>query len=204
MTIPDNYPRCFRRWNWSWLLFSRWKNVALRFLICTLTEVFSGHFLYSLSPWLLPSLKWGYNWIWSISRRSNFCQFPSSSRFSLEKQWRALRIFCHNFKFIKKSKYYPTMSRKTEQIFIHYKVSIDIKDMCQSIPAAPMFPGLTHEHLHFFLRGWQIPGAGTLNSQITSAADRSSNAPLPGIVPNPPDYTNSHPLPSRIVPLSAF
>ena len=35
------------------------------------------------------------------------------------------------------------MSRKTEQIFIHYKVSIDIKDMYQSIPAALMFPGLT-------------------------------------------------------------
>ena len=38
------------------------------------------------------------------------------------------------------------MSRKTEQIFIHCKVSVDIKDMYQSIPAAPMSPGLTPEH----------------------------------------------------------
>ena len=71
------------------------------------------------------------------------------------------------------------MSLKTEQIFIHYKVSIDIKDMYQSIPAALMSPGQTHEHWHFFLRGWQIPGAGTINSQITPAADRSSNAHSP-------------------------
>lgn len=78
------------------------------------------------------------------------------------------------------------MSRKTEQIIIHYKISVDIKDMYHSIPAAPMSPGLTPEHWQFFLRGWQIPGAGTLNSEITPAADRRANAPLPGIKPTGP------------------
>lgn len=94
------------------------------------------------------------------------------------------------------------MSRKTEQIFIDCKVSVDIKDMYQSIPAAPMSPGLTPEHWQFFLRGWQIPGAGTLNSEIPP---RQIEGQMPySLVSNPPDCSNSHSLPSRVVPLSAF